>query len=160
MTWRQGTRKGQPSKTDETAMNAEDALPLSRVTYQLIQERRVVRQRHMPGGAPREFGRALLEWILVSDTVGLMRLAVAEMRRFPDLGEQHQPHGARARDPRFAGRETQCAAGGNRRAHSARRCVLPCRLRARRRPLTSGADVQIQDDIYVRIASENPCDAR
>jgi hypothetical protein len=86
MTWRKGTRKGQPSKTDETAMNVEDALPLSRVTYQLIQERCVVRQRHKPGGAPREFGDALLEWILVSDTVGLMRLAIAEMRRFPDLG--------------------------------------------------------------------------
>jgi hypothetical protein len=67
-------------------MNAEDALPLSRVTYQLIQERRVVRQRHKPGGAPREFGAALLEWVLVSDTVGLMRLVIAEMRRFPDLG--------------------------------------------------------------------------
>jgi hypothetical protein len=74
-------------------MNAEDALPLSRVTCQLIQERCVVRQRHTPGGAPREFGAAPLEWILVSDTVGLMRLPIAEMRRFPDPGEQHQPHG-------------------------------------------------------------------
>jgi AcrR family transcriptional regulator len=30
-------------------------------------------------------GIVLLEWILVSDTVGLMRLAIAEARRFPDL---------------------------------------------------------------------------
>lgn len=30
-------------------------------------------------------GCALLQWVLVGDTIGLMRLAIAEARRFPDL---------------------------------------------------------------------------
>lgn len=47
-------------------------------------------ESHVPVGATVEerlssLGAAVLHWALVSDTVGLMRLAVAEARRFPDL---------------------------------------------------------------------------
>jgi AcrR family transcriptional regulator len=47
-------------------------------------------ESHVPTGATIEerlagVGMAVLHWVLVSDTVGLMRLAIAEARRFPDL---------------------------------------------------------------------------
>lgn len=32
-----------------------------------------------------DMGRALLGWVMVGDTVGLLRLAIGEARRFPDL---------------------------------------------------------------------------
>jgi AcrR family transcriptional regulator len=46
--------------------------------------------RHVPTGTTVErrlasMGAAILHWVLTSDTVGLMRLAIAEARRFPDL---------------------------------------------------------------------------
>src|SRR5262245_54365621 len=47
-------------------------------------------ESHVPTGATIEerlasVGAAVLRWVLVSDTVGLMRLCIAEARRFPDL---------------------------------------------------------------------------
>ena len=47
-------------------------------------------ERHVPTGATLDerlasVGVTVLEWILASGTVGLMRLAIAEARRFPDL---------------------------------------------------------------------------
>ncbi|HME25696.1 MAG TPA: TetR/AcrR family transcriptional regulator [Acetobacteraceae bacterium] len=54
-------------------------------------EARIARfQAYSPTGANIEerladLGRALLQWVLVGDTIGLMRLAIAEARRFPDL---------------------------------------------------------------------------
>lgn len=47
-------------------------------------------ESHVPSGATIEerlvsVGVTVLRWILVSDTVGLIRLAIAEARRFPDL---------------------------------------------------------------------------
>src|SRR5262245_59171390 len=47
-------------------------------------------ESHMPSGATIEerlasVGVAVLHWALVSDTIGLMRLGIAEARRFPDL---------------------------------------------------------------------------
>lgn len=47
-------------------------------------------ESHVPTGATIEerlasVGVTILRWVLVSDTIGLMRLAIAEARRFPDL---------------------------------------------------------------------------
>lgn len=47
-------------------------------------------ESHVPTGATLEerlasVGVAVLQWILAGGTVGLMRLAIAEARRFPDL---------------------------------------------------------------------------
>jgi hypothetical protein len=47
-------------------------------------------ESHVPTGATIEqrlsrVGAAILHWVLVSDTVGLMRLGIAEARRFPEL---------------------------------------------------------------------------
>ncbi len=47
-------------------------------------------ESHVPTGATIQrrlasVGAILLQWVLVSDAVGLMRLAIAEARRFPDL---------------------------------------------------------------------------
>jgi AcrR family transcriptional regulator len=47
-------------------------------------------ESHVPTGATIEerlasVGMAVLHWVLVGDTIGLMRLAIAEARRFPDL---------------------------------------------------------------------------
>jgi AcrR family transcriptional regulator len=53
-------------------------------------------ESHAPTGATIEerlasVGTTVLDWALVSDTVGLMRLAIAEARRFPDLANSvHQ----------------------------------------------------------------------
>jgi len=47
-------------------------------------------QANTPTGATiderlENLGAAILQWILVSDAIGLMRVAIAEARRFPDL---------------------------------------------------------------------------
>jgi len=52
-------------------------------------------ESHVPIGATIQkrlasVGAILLQWVLVSDTVGLMRLAIAEARRFPDLASSVQ----------------------------------------------------------------------
>lgn len=58
-------------------------------------------ESHVPAGATIEerltsVGAAVLHWALVGDTVGLMRLAIAEARRLPDLANAVH-HMARAR---------------------------------------------------------------
>jgi hypothetical protein len=47
-------------------------------------------ENYVPSGSSIEerlasLGAAVLHWLLVGDTVGLMRLSISEARRFPDL---------------------------------------------------------------------------
>src|SRR6516165_8648614 len=49
-----------------------------------------IEETYVPTGGTIEerlgsVGETVLRWVLVGDTIGLMRLAVAEARRFPDL---------------------------------------------------------------------------
>lgn len=62
-------------------------------------------ERHLPEGATIEdrlvsVGANILRWALVSDSIGLMRLAIAEASRFPDLASSvrrmAQEHGTEA----------------------------------------------------------------
>jgi AcrR family transcriptional regulator len=68
-------------------------------------------EAHAPTGATIEerlasVGVAILQWILVSDAVGLMRVAIAEASRFPDLASSvygmARERGARAIAPLLA----------------------------------------------------------
>src|ERR1700745_595801 len=93
-------------------------------------------ENHVPTGASTEerlgsLGAAVLHWLLVGNTIGLMRLSIAESRRFPELASSVH-NMARGRGLEAVGRllaeAAQSAELGNLPAFAAERLATTAEL--------------------------------